>query len=280
MQFEPISVTSRQNPMIQRAARLDMKKYRDAEGAFLIHGIKLTREAVLHGAAVELLFVCESAAPRIEEALGDLKLPEDCRVFVVGESAFAKISPEKSPDGVICVAKTLDKFHKKITIEKRESDLARQTEGRLLLLESVRDPGNLGTVLRSAAAFGVDLVVMSVDCADLYHPRTLRAAMGAIFKLPTLRVDDLPSAIGLLQKNGRRVWAAALAREAQRLDNLAMEAKDCFLIGNEGHGLSEAAIGAADGAVFIPMRAHTESLNAATAASVCLWEQARRFGVE
>ena len=141
MQFEPISVTSRQNPMIQRAARLDMKKYRDAEGAFLIHGIKLTREAILHGAGVELIFVCESAAARVEEALGDLKLSPDCRVFAVGESAFAKISPEKSPDGVICIAKTLDKFHKKITIEKRESDPIGQTEGRLLLLERIRPEG-------------------------------------------------------------------------------------------------------------------------------------------
>lgn len=174
-------------------------------------------------------------------------------------------------------AKTLDKFHKNVTI-KKSVQLCAPGE-RLFLLESLRDPGNLGTVLRSAAAFGVDRILLSADCAELYHPRTLRAGMGAVFKLPTTRVDDLAAAVAALRQAGRRVWAAALNADATRLDALDLAFGDCFLVGNEGHGLSTAAAAAANGAVFIPMREDTESLNAAAAAAVCLWEQARRFGV-
>ncbi|MBQ2766861.1 MAG: RNA methyltransferase [Clostridia bacterium] len=280
MQFESTVVTSRQNPVILRAVRLGQKKYRDAEGAFLLHGVKLTEEALAHGAEIELVLVREDSAARMEFACKDMVFSSRCRFLLVGDSAFEKISPEKSPEGIICVAKTLDKFHKSVTIKKGNSFAAGDCRGRLLLLESLRDPGNLGTILRSAAAFGVDCVLMSSDCAELYNPRTLRAAMGAIFKLPTLRVDDLPAAVAALRQTGRRVWATALARDAQQLDRLTLSPQDCFLIGNEGHGLSEAAIAAADGAVFIPICLHTESLNAAAAASICLWEQARRFGTE
>lgn len=277
MFIEPTVITSRQNPTVARAARLDQKKYRDAEGCFLIHGIKLAEEALCCGVEIELILIREDAAARAASALDRAARGRDVRAILLGEGAFAKISPEKSPDGVICVAKALDKFHKFVTIKKGEP-IAEPGE-RLLLLESLRDPGNLGTVLRSAAAFGVDLVVLSADCAELYNPRTLRAGMGAIFKLPTVRTDDLPAAIAALRADGRRIWAAALNAAAARLDALELAEGDCFLIGNEGHGLSAAAIEAADGAVFIPMRAHTESLNAAAAAAVCLWEQARRFGV-
>lgn len=277
MTIEPTVITSRQNPTVARAARLDQKKFRDAEGCFLIHGIKLTEEALRCGVEIEQILIREDAADRVLASLRPVAAAWDGRAILLGESAFAKISPEKSPEGVICVAKALDKFHKTVTIKKGAQICA--PGERLLLLEALRDPGNLGTVLRSAAAFGADRVLLSADCAELYNPRTLRAGMGAIFKLPTTRVDDLPAAIAVLRESGRRVWATALNASAARLDALALAGEDCFLIGNEGHGLSAAAIDAADGAVFIPMRENTESLNAAAAATVCLWEQARRFGV-
>ena len=277
MIIDPNVITSRQNPIVARAVRLDQKKYRDAEGAFLLHGMKLAEEAMDCGVEITLILVREDAVDRAKAALGQAAVACDARMILLGEGAFAKISPEKSPEGVICVAKTLDKFHKNITIKKEEPICA--PGERLLLLESLRDPGNLGTILRSAAAFGVDRVVLSADCAELYNPRTLRAAMGAVFKLPTVRVDDLPAAVCALRAGGRRIWAAALAADAVRLDELVLAENDCFLIGNEGHGLSAEALAAADQTVFIPMRANTESLNAAAAATVCLWEQARRFGV-
>ncbi len=277
MYFDPTIIMSRQNPVVARAARLEQKKFREAEGAFLVHGAKLAGEALACGVEIEAVLVREDAAERAADALADYA----GRAILLGESAFAKISPEKSPDGVICVAKALDKFHKFATIKKESTtsaDLCGDDE-RILLLESLRDPGNLGTVLRSAAAFGCNRVLLSADCAELYNPKTLRAGMGAIFKLPTTRVDDLPAAVALLRASGRCIFATALHGDAARLDELALAPRDAFLIGNEGHGLSDTAIEASSRAVFIPMRAHTESLNAAAAAAVCLWEQARRFGV-
>lgn len=278
MSAECAMITSRQNPTVQRAARLDQKKYRDAERRFLVHGLKLTHEAILCGIEIEEIFISAAAHEQVRAFFASAGIVPPGREILLAEHVFEKISPEKSPDGVICAAKCLDNFHKSITIKKEKLEV--ETGERLLLLESLRDPGNFGTILRSAAAFGVDRVLLSADCAELYNPRTLRAAMGAAFKLPTLRVDDLPAAVSLLRDAGRRVWATALSQKAVRMDELALAEGDCFLIGNEGHGLSAGALAAADGAVFIPMRPHTESLNAAAAAAVCLWEQARRFGAD
>ncbi|MBQ8005876.1 MAG: RNA methyltransferase, partial [Clostridia bacterium] len=107
---------------------------------------------------------------------------------------------------------------------------------------------------------------------DIYNPKTLRAAMGAIFKIKTIKIRSAGEAIADLQKNGRKVLAAALDKDAKRLGDVPLSPSDVFLIGNEGHGLSNEAIAAADQSIFIPMAENTESLNAAVAASICLWE--------
>ena len=143
------------------------------------------------------------------------------------------------------------------------------------MLESIRDPGNLGTVLRCAAAFGVSQIVMTEDCADIYNPKTIRASMGAVFKVSTMKTDDLAATIRKIKDSGRRVFATALDSGAMKLGQFEISDTDVFLVGNEGHGLSAETIEASSGRVFIPMMAGTESLNAATAAAVCMWEASR-----
>ena len=140
-------------------------------------------------------------------------------------------------------------------------------------VESVRDPGNMGTVIRTAAAFGVDVLLISSDCADLYNPRTVRAAMGALFRQKIIRVDDMPAAIGRISENGRKTYAATLGKSAVLLGEEPLKATDCIIVGNEGHGLSEATVKACNRNILIPMAVGAESLNAAVAASVCMWEQ-------
>jgi TrmH family RNA methyltransferase len=143
---------------------------------------------------------------------------------------------------------------------------------RVLMLESVRDVGNIGTIIRSARAFGIDLLVISTDCADLYNPKTIRASMGALFTQRIVVLESISSAAFALRSNGSRVYAAALVRDAKKLGEIELKMGDAILIGNEGHGLSQESVNACDECVYIPMEAGSESLNASIAASICMWE--------
>ena len=266
-------ISSRNNPLVIRIGKLEDKKHRENERLFRFDGVKLLCEAIEFGAEIEYILVREDAYNRIIGYLDDHFSERDVHcsgaLVILSGSAFEKLSSEKSPEGVITVAKYIDKFHK---IGKIEKDGIFSGDEKVLALEAIRDPGNMGTILRSAAAFGIKRVVLSTDCADVYNMKTLRAAMGAIFKVETVRVPDIKEAVLTLRGLGRRAFAAALDKDALKLGAFDLKKTDVFLIGNEGHGLSAGAICAADKSVFIPMAEGTESLNAAIAASVCLWE--------
>ena len=264
-------VTSRQNALVKLTASLTERKFREREGLFRFDGKKLFCEALTAGLPLFAVLLRESAADRIVEAAQGAELPTDCRAVILPDELFDRISEEKSPEGVICVSRHLDKFHKIITINKRTASDGLLDGGRSLLVESVRDPGNLGTIIRSAAAFGVVRVVLSSDCADLYHPRTIRAAMGTLFHTTVAVVDDLTAAIVLLSERGR-VYAAALDATAVQLGRTEFGPNDAVVVGNEGHGLSAKALAACTDKLYIPMAAGVESLNAGVAASILLWE--------
>ena len=140
------------------------------------------------------------------------------------------------------------------------------------MLESIRDTGNMGTILRSAKAFGISALVISSDCADLYNSKTVRAAMGALFIQRVIVVDNIAESVSAFRQSGSRVFAAALVRDAKKLGSFELQRGDIILIGNEGHGLSEKTVEACDECVYIPMEIGSESLNASIAASVCMWE--------
>lgn len=275
------TITSRQNPQILRVVRLQDRKHRQREQLFCFDGIKLCKEALLSGIAPERIYLRASTVDRVLERMED-ELPEADfshlpSLVKLEDAVFEKISVEKSPEGVICVAKYIDKCHKIVTINNI-SDMGAYpvSDGeRILLLESVRDPGNLGTIIRGAAAFGIDRLIISEDCADLYNPKTVRASMGTIFRQHIDRVDDMPGVIASLRSAGRKIYAAALDHTAVRLGAVALSACDGIVIGNEGHGLSASTIEACTGCLYIPMAEGTESLNAAMAATVCMWEMYR-----
>ncbi len=269
-------ISSRSNPLIVRIGKLEDKKHRENERLFRFDGVKLLIEALEFGVDIEYIIVREDAYEFVMDTLRMYFSDKDVfcggALVTVSDLAFKKLSGEKSPEGVITVAKYIDGSHKICKIADGEFFGGKE---KTLLLESIRDPGNLGTILRCAAAFGIGRIVMTEDCADIYNPKVLRAAMGAIFKIETIRIDDIVGAIDILRSSGRQVFATALDRDSLKLGDFAIKASDVFLIGNEGHGLSEKAIKATDKSVFIPMEKGTESLNAAIAASICLWEQAK-----
>ncbi len=276
MSSEAVYISSRQNPYVMRIASLSDNKGREREGLFKFSGFKLFCEAVACGLAIERVILREDVEGKLGAEVR--RIMPNAHVCVFSESAFDKVSDEKSPEGIITVAKHIDKIAKIATINNIANLLP--SEATVIALESLRDPGNLGTIIRSAAAFGVDTLVLSSDCADVYNPRTIRGAMGALFSRRILITDDLPTLIGKLSALGRRTIAATLSPDAVLLGDVGLSRSDCIVIGNEGHGLSEETVKACTNAVIIPMCSGVgvESLNAATAASIFMWELTKNEG--
>ena len=265
-------IFSRQNKQVKLVCSLERKKAREESGLFRFDGIKLCLEALSKGVEPEYIFVCESRLNEITARLGKRD------VVVVSDEVFSKISEEKAPEGIITVARMLDNLHKTTHfVGGGEFDELADKGEKVFLLEAIRDPGNLGTIIRTAASLGIDRIVMTSDCADIYNPKTIRAAMGALFMLRTDVIEDgrTEEYISALRRSGRRVFAAALRNNAVSVNELRVEKSDVFVIGNEGHGLSDSTIDACDSAVIIPMREGCESLNAAMATGILMWEISR-----
>ncbi len=259
--FDVPYIASRQNARVISASKLSDKKHREKTGLFLCEGIKLTLEAARYGSLSEV-YLRESDAENYRYAV-DTVLEAGAEVFVISDSAFDKITTEKAPQGIISTAFAVD-----------SADFSADEDSNVLLLDCVRDPGNLGTILRSAAALG-NVTVALHSCADVYNPKTVRAAMGAIFKTRILKIDNCVEFVKNCKNTGRRVLAAALTDDSLKLGKYETKKSDVIVIGNEGHGISEEIIAECTSSLMIPMKEGTESLNASVAASVILWEYAR-----
>lgn len=248
-------ITSRKNPLLAHLRRLAADgAARRESGEFLGDGVKLLDEAIRTGAALTAV-VC---TPEVE--LGDL--PDGVRLVRVPRDVMESISPMKSPQGAL--------FTCRIPSMERPNRL---DGDRWLVLDGVQDPGNVGTIWRTADALGADGLVLLEGCADPWSPKTVRATMGACFRLPVVRVEreelgglmarsDLPLCATALSDNTVDVRCADLRRAA-------------VVIGSEGAGVSRQVLDRCRTTVKIPMRDRCESLNAAVAAAVVLWEMAR-----
>ncbi len=252
-------ITSKNNPSVVAAAKLFDKKYREKEGVFAFEGIKLFREARNAGADIRRVFLTDEAYEKYAADFCDLNE----RVLVlVDDAVYGKLSTESAPQGVFTVASYFTPE------EKGDGSF-------VLFLDGVADPGNFGAVLRSADAFGVDAVYVGKNSADLYNPKTVRACMGSLFRVPVYRVDDLAERIMAFRAKGFSIYATALDERSLDIREADLSGNFGFVIGNEGHGVSSEVLNAASGSVIIPMREGPESLNAAVASGVVLWEAAR-----
>ena len=265
-------ITSRQNSTLVWAASLSEKKYREKHKTFLADGVKLVEEALVSHLPVSHIFIEESKREEylpLILSLTENRKGDAPQIFLLSSPCFEKISTEKAPQGIIAAIKYLDFFKRTAKINSEEQ------LGRTLFLSSVRDPGNLGAIIRSAAAFGTETVILSGDSADIYHPRVLRSAMGTLFRMRVFIVSEEAEAIRSLQLAGRRLYAAELRDHAVSLSSLSLDRNDIFVIGNEGHGIDPTISALCDGSVYIPIVPGVESLNASVAASVLLWEQSK-----
>ena len=276
MYFDNEIITSRNNQFVKWAASLGEKKNRKSEGYFLAEGVKLTKEAFEAGLPIDYCIVSEGKKNSILNSLGDVCNDEkykNCKLITVSENVFEKISTEKAPQGVISVIKHLDFFRDMDIIYKEEFFL--EPEEKAIFLFSVRDPSNLGAVIRSSVAFGIDHIILSDDCADIYSPKTVRSAMGSLYRVKVTTVKDSGAFIKAAQANSRRVFAAELTDGAVSLSDIKLCGNDIVIIGNEGHGIDPEISSLCDGSVYIPISKKTESLNASVAAAIFMWEQTK-----
>ncbi|MCR5663914.1 MAG: RNA methyltransferase [Oscillospiraceae bacterium] len=246
-------LTSRKSAIIRHFRALGGdQSYRYEKGEYLCDGPKMLQEAIRFGAQIKTVLWKEEAfdpAGLVCEA--EYTAPEDL---------FDYASPLKNSPGPL--------FSVSIRGCGKPAPLQRA-----LVLENVQDPGNVGTVIRSANAFGIQTVILTGSCADLYHPKTVRSTMGAIFRQNVIRLD-LGGLNALLRDSGLALYGAALSERAVDIRSLDLH-RCAVAVGSEGRGLSGELLALCKGEVIIPMRPESESLNAAVAASVILWEMAR-----
>lgn len=248
-------ITSRSNPLVTRLKKLNSKRScRREEGVFCGEGPKLLTEALKWGAELETVICADN--------LSLPELPAHTRVVEVPDSLLSAVADTETPQGVVFVCKG------------QSLTLPDKLEGnRYLILDGVQDPGNLGTIWRTADAFGADGLILCSGCADPWSPKTVRATMGAVFRLPVYEAT-LEETAEKLSAAGISLYATALREDTEDVREIALS-RAAVIIGSEGRGVSDLALELCQKTVKIPMTQRCESLNAAVAASVVMWEMAR-----
>lgn len=263
-----IAITSRKNPLVQKLREiLSDKKARDEEGVTLIEGAKLCEEAVLAGLTIKLAVFTPNACEKYHALF--TKAGGMCKIVLVNPEVAEAISDVKTPQGVFFLTDSLDKSKKSDTIYSNAA-------GKLvILLDGVQDPGNVGSIMRSAECFGASGFIASANSADINSPKVLRAAMGSAFRLPVLQ-QDMTKALPLLNEAGFTTVASLLDKSAMTLEELRAysaehHSKIALVIGSEGAGISPEAAALCQKKVYIPISG-ANSLNAAAAAAVLLYQ--------
>lgn len=259
-------ITSLSNKSVKEVVQLSRKaKERDKQDLFIVEGIKMFREAPAD--RIRKVYISQGAQKEIYSRYEAKLSGLSCEI--VADEVFAKMSDTKTPQGILCL---LGQYHYRI-----EQLLAKKDEKHLLfiLLEDIQDPGNLGTIVRTGEGAGVDGIIMSSQTADIYNPKTIRSTMGSVYRVPFVYTRSIREAVKTLQDQGISVYAAHLGGN-RFYDEYDYRGHTAFLIGNEGNGLKEDTAKCADTCLKIPMEGNVESLNAAVAASVLLYEAYRQ----
>ena len=254
-------ITSRKNQTIIYSCKLyNDKKARDQDNMFVFEGIKLLGEAVLSGLDILRIFFTKDALDKYSSMIEETECREK---YLVTDEVYAKLSGESSPQGIFTCAKK--PFPHKFDCEAISG-------GAFVFLEDIQNPQNIGAILRCCYSMGFEKIVFSDKCADIYSPKCARAAMGSLFKIKPFFSNNLPFDVKNLVSSGKRVFCTMLSGESKMLGKLSFLPDDSFVIGNEGHGASEDLQKECTCGLYIPMNEGAESLNAATAAAIVMWE--------
>lgn len=257
-------IASTGNSKVKRLANLmKKKKARDGEKVYLVEGIRMFKE-VPKDDLLEV-YASESFHKKEEALIRETLEGTSVREEILTDTVYAYVSDTKTPQGILCVIKQKDYELKELLGDRTQ----------LMILEHLQDPGNLGTIFRTAEAAGVTGILMDKGCVDIYNPKTIRSTMGAIYRVPFLYTEELHKTMKELQGQGVKIYAAHLENSLD-YDVPDYTRPTAFLIGNEGNGLTRETADLADQYIKIPMEGQVESLNAAVAATVLMFEAARQ----
>ena len=245
-------LTSLKNPKVQSWRALKDRKGRKETGCFLVEGRKMVEEALRSRFPVEAVLADEGR-------MAELSLPEHVPVYVLPEHVLAAVCDTKTPQGVAAVVRMTN---------------SASLGSRLVALDGVQDPGNVGTIIRTADAAGLDGVLLSAQCADAFSPKVLRATMGSVFRMGIRVTEDLPGELARLKQEGFSVLSSQLDG-TPFYEREPVGERFCLVIGSEGNGVTPEVQQVATHRVKLPMRGGAESLNAAVAAGIMMYELMR-----
>lgn len=257
-------IRSSSNGQVKNLVSLLKKaKTRKEQDVFVIEGIKMFEEAKL-GNVLEKTYASESFHREIVQT--NPNYFDEVEYEIIADSLFNEIAETKTPQGILATVKMP---------EYSLSNILQEEKACLLLLEDIRDPGNLGTMIRTAEGAGVTGVILNSSSVDLFNPKVIRSTMGSIFRVPFYVAEDFLATLALIKQNNIEIFAAHLMGKTYDIEG-SFQKKCAFLIGNEANGLSEEISKMADTRIKIPMEGKVESLNAAVAAAILMYEAARQ----
>ena len=261
-------ISSKENDTIKRIKKLKEKKYRDEFGKYIIEGIKIVYEAIENNADIDSIIICEELLNNnsTNSQLSDLKnklnqIGEDKKIYVT-EEIIKILSDVVNPQGIIAV------------VEKNNNSEIDYSKDLILVLDNIQDPGNLGTIIRTADSCNLNQIVITKETADPYNSKVLRSTMGAIFRVKIIESEDIVKKLIEMKEKGFEIVTTSL-----QTDNLIYDIdynKKVVIIGNEANGVEKSVEDISDIKVKIPMLGKTESLNASVATGIILYEYVRK----
>ncbi len=253
-------ITSTQNSSVKLAKELLKKKAaRKKHGLFVVEGIRAVKEVPAH-IQIQTVLVSEKVEAHYYEKI------QAREILVMPESLFETLSETATPQGLMAIVRKVD-------IPLAEFEMQ---EGPYLLLENIQDPGNLGTIIRTAHAFDFKGILMTKGCVDLYSPKVVRSTMSSLFYVPIVMDEEIQTHMAYLKEKGKTIYTTALSEKAKWVHEIIFDTNMVLVIGNEGNGVSDYCLEHADYTMMIPMPGGAESLNASVATAVCMYEVLRQ----
>lgn len=255
-------ISSRENKRVKFIAKLqNNSKFRSENGLFVIEGLRLCLDAAQNGFSINTLIYTTEIYKKHSSDIEFIK-SKSLEVFETSTQVFEKISDTKSPQGVLCVCSVPE--------IRRLTEI--NSQGKYIFLENTNNPSNLGTISRTAQALGISGIIISDKSCDPFGPKALRASMGSLLKIPLYIISNCSDALNYLKNVGYSLYASVPDPNATHIDKIDFGKKSVILIGNEANGLTEETILLCDYRITIPMKGNAESLNAAAAAAILIWE--------
>lgn len=259
-------ITSKENANIKLYKKLSgSKKARDESGKYALEGARLVAEAIFEGKA-EKLFFTENALEKYYELFDASKIRNDENAYVISDDLSKLMCSTQTPQGIYCIAGKNENIFSSDMIKAFSS---------FLILDGLQDPGNIGTIMRTCDACGIDCVLLTENCCDIYNPKVIRSAMGSVFRMNIFNELSFETIVDIMKDNQIKTYASVIDNTACEIRDVEFKGKYAVVIGNEGNGINKKNISLCDEKLTIRMNGNINSLNAATAAAIIIWEMTK-----